>query len=162
MTGELLWAVKSSLLGYVAAQNDGTITVTGGAERSYDGRFRFPLAPRAGGRPGTLIFQGGIRLRAHGSLMDITLEDPWIAESAVSVRATTGGQEAERIVLARFTLAPNGPHAWRGEHVRLTSDGAFTLGGLQYHEHQQIDELAFSVPAGNALDTTHLTEKSSR
>ncbi|WP_127817970.1 HtaA domain-containing protein [Microbacterium sp. CPCC 204701] len=165
MIGELLWAVKTSLLGYVAAQADGTIEVTGGAERSDDRRFRFPLVPQPGEPTGTLMFRGGIRLHAHGGLMDVTLEDPWIstgAESTVSVLATTGGEDPERIVLARFALLPDGEHAWRGERVRLTSDGAFALGGLQYHEHQQVDDLAFSAPAGDAPDTTHLTEKSSR
>lgn len=165
MTGELLWAVKASLMGYVAAQADGAIDVTGDAKRLDDGRFRFPLAPRPGEPTDVLMFRGGIRLYAHGGLMDVRLEDPWISmsgEPTVSVLTATGGQDAERIGLARFALLLDGEHAWRGERVRLTSDGAFTLGGLQYHEHQQIDDLAFSAPAGDAPDTTQLTEKSSR
>lgn len=142
MIGELRWAVKASLVSYVATQKGGVVEVSDGAENA-SGRFLFPLDERAD-PGGVLRFSGRVRLVAHEGLLDITLEAPWVSvgpEPTISVIVTTPETGSERLDLARLSLIPEDSYLWRGERVRLTLDGALTLGGLQYHEHQLIDDL---------------------
>lgn len=145
MSDALLWGIKSSLIAYVRSQHDGTVETTGGAEAVASGGFRFPLAD---GDEQTLRYRGGVRLRAHGGMMDIAVSDPWVELSgtpSISVLAAWTGEPAERLTIAWMDVATAEGGGWTGSPVRLTADGSLTLGALQYPEGQQVDDVTFSA-----------------
>lgn len=78
-TGELRWAVRESLLGYVTRIARGTYEVSGGASEGDGGVFAFPLRSAVQeGADWRLSFAGSVRLQAHHGLMDILIADPEI------------------------------------------------------------------------------------
>ena len=153
MTAELIWGLKTSLLGYVEALPDGSITVSGGATRAVGGEIRFPFAERSSpaGRP-EVRFTGSVILSGHSGVMRIGIRDPWI-ELAPDGAVLTVIDEAlddglSRITVARVTVVTDGDSSWHCTPVRLTADGALILGALQYYEGMAVDDVRFSVPSG--------------
>lgn len=146
MTHALTWGVKESLMRYVRTLADGRIEVSDGAESTGYGAFRFPLVEDAGE---VLRYGGRLRWYGHGGLMDATLSSPWISlapSPSVSFDVLLPDLPLERWSIATMTATETGDGVWESTAVRLTADGAFALGALQYHEHQQVDDLTFSAP----------------
>jgi hypothetical protein len=149
MPHALQWGIKTSLVSYVGSQSDGTVEVSDGAQRTPDGAFRFPFLEQDTDTHPVLRYTGAVRLRAHGGMLDIAVSDPWIELSpvpAISMLAAWTGDPAERVAIAHLDVAQGAAGAWSGTRVRLTADGALTLGALQYYEGQPVDDAAFSTP----------------
>ncbi|MBL5972256.1 MAG: hypothetical protein D3X82_00380 [Candidatus Leucobacter sulfamidivorax] len=153
--GALVWGVKTSLMRYVRALADGSIQVTDGAESAESGAFRFPFVEASEDRR-LLQYRGGLHWYGHSGLMDVTLSSPWVtlgATPSISMVVALPDMPTERLTIAHMEVAAIADDAWAGSRVRLTADGALTLGALQYSEYQQVDDLDFSAPAsgrGNA------------
>lgn len=96
-------------------------------------------------------FHGRVRLRAHGGLLDIALSDPWIEFSpSPSISAIVEWTDApERVIIARIGAIEARGEGWTGTPLRLTDDGALTLGVLQYYEGQQTDDATFTAPVAD-------------
>lgn len=142
------WGVKQSLMRYVRMLDDGTIEVSEDAELSAEGTFRFPFVEV--GADGILRYCGRVHWSGHHGLMDASLSSPWIALSpapALSFDVELPDMPLERWTIATMKATETQPGVWAGTEVRLTSDGALTLGALQYHEYQQVDDLTFAAPA---------------
>lgn len=149
MPDALLWGIKSSLVAYVRSQSDGTIEASDGAELTSTGTFRFPFVDVSTDEGLRLRYGGGVRLRAHNGLLDIALSEPCIEFSpvpSISVVAEWTGDPPERVTIARMDVAAAAGGGWIGAPVRLTADGALTLGALQYYEGQEVDDASFSAP----------------
>lgn len=147
MTDELRWGVKTSLMRYVRSLPDGVIETSDGAEIGEADVFRFPFVER--GRDGVLRYAGRLHWSGYGGLMDAELSSPWIAlgpEPMLSFDVRLPDMPLERWTIATVDVAEVSPGVWEGTRVRLTADGALTLGALQYHEYQQVDDIAFSAP----------------
>ncbi|MGP3534112.1 HtaA domain-containing protein [Microbacterium sp. RD1] len=142
----LEWAVKASLVSYVQSRPDGIVETFDGAVQLPAGSFAFPFDRLVDGEP---RYRGGVRLRAHGGLLDVALTAPQIAPTprgGISAVVSWAGDSAERLLLAHMDVARSGSHCWSGTAVRLTDDGAFTLGALQYYEGQPVDDVFFCAP----------------
>lgn len=74
----LVWGLKDSFLAYVAGCPDGTVELSPGTGQLPDGSFYFSPDPAA--PPAALHFRGGVRLRAHGGMLDVCLADPRVDE----------------------------------------------------------------------------------
>ncbi len=101
----LRWGVKRSLLEYV---DDvvGEISIEAPAQKTEDGVFDFPLASsHTEGDTRELQFNGAIRITAHGGLMSIPIESPWLELSgrAGNLFVTSEGSGPLRIAELRRT-----------------------------------------------------------
>lgn len=147
MPDALIWGLKSSLVAYVRSQSDGSVETTDGAKSDPTGVFRFPYAGRDGD---VLRYQGGVRLRAHGGMLDVAISAPWVELAptpSISAAVEWTDDPGERLTIVRMDVAEAEDGAWTGTSVQLTSDGALTLGAMQYYEGQQIDDASFTAPA---------------
>ncbi|MFC7859422.1 HtaA domain-containing protein [Arthrobacter koreensis] len=70
----LVWGLKESFLAYVAGCPDGSVELSPGTGQLPDGSFYFSPDPDAPAP--ALHFRGGVRLRAHGGMLDVCLADP--------------------------------------------------------------------------------------
>ena len=138
----LQWGVKQSFRGYVEAAG-GTITVNGGAERTPDGGFTFPIDEASvtlgdDGKPtGRATFQGEVTFKAHGGMLSVFLAEPILefsGDEAVLTVADTPSRkyrtEVARMDLSAInrdeagllilptTLAMHGIQ-WLGDHYTL-------------------------------------------
>lgn len=76
----LAWGIKGSFLEYVERWPESSVELAPGTGRLPDGRFYFTPDPE---RPdGQWWFRGGVRLRAHGGLLDVSLADPRLERGA--------------------------------------------------------------------------------
>jgi hypothetical protein len=95
----LHWAVKSSLVTYVAGV-EGRITTAGPASRDGE-QYVFPLAETPSDPSRVLCFAGEVRFVAHDGLMNVAITDPWVhlndSRGQLSVLAQGG-----RVVLAEL------------------------------------------------------------
>lgn len=92
----LAWGIKDSFLAYVERWPEASVEMAPGTGRLPDGRFYFTPDPE---RPeGALWFRGGVRLRAHGGLLDVSLADP-----RVETRGTARVLTAETWVEGAWT-----------------------------------------------------------
>lgn len=153
----LTWGVKESLMRYVRGLADGLIEVSGGAamiepgeaEMTEPGAFRFPFVEAATDGGGVLRYGGRLHWYGHGGLMDAALSDPWLSlgpAPTISFEVELPDMPVERWTIATMKATEASEGLWEGTEVRLTVDGALTLGALQYHEYQQVDDLSFSAP----------------
>lgn len=108
----LQWGVKQSFRGYVEGAG-GAITLGGGAERTADGGFKFPvdeakLALGADGKlAGQAIFQGEVTFKAHGGMLSVFLAEPILdcnGDEAVLTVADTPSRKY-RTEVARMDLS---------------------------------------------------------
>lgn len=149
--GGLDWGVKASLVAYVAGLPDGRVVTTGGAVRLAAGPFRFPLEGLEQGGPGYRArFRGGVRLSGHGGLLTIDLSDPRLdlddAGAVLSFVVVEAGEDPVRLEIARSTTGVRDGSVRRFSPMRLTADGAFALGALQYSPGQPVDDIEVRLP----------------
>ena len=108
----LQWGVKQSFRGYVEGAG-GTITVAGGAERTADGGFAFPVQDaaitlNADGRPeGRATFQGEVTFKAHGGMLSVFLAEPILEFSGDEALLTVADTPSRkyRTEVARMDLS---------------------------------------------------------
>lgn len=103
----LVWGLKDSFLAYVAGCPDGSVELSPGTGQLPDGRFYFSPDPDA--PPEALHFRGGVRLRAHGGMLDVCLADPRVDEaSGQSVLSAETWKDGvwQRIPFADVSWAP--------------------------------------------------------
>lgn len=106
---QLQWGVKQSFRGYVEGAG-GAITVDGGAERTSDGGFSFPVDEAAlslnaeGQLEGRASFRGEVSFKAHGGMLNVFLAEP--------ILEISGGE-------ARITVADTPSRKYRTEVARL-------------------------------------------
>jgi len=72
----LVWGIKESFLDYVRNWPGSTVDLAPGSGWLPDGRVYFSPDPQR--PPISCRFRGGVRLRAHGGLLDVTIADPRI------------------------------------------------------------------------------------
>lgn len=108
----LAWGIKDSFLEYVERWPESSVELAPGTGRLPDGRFYFTPDPE---RPdGQWWFRGGVRLRAHGGLLDVSLADPRLERGAagpVLTAETWVEGEWRRIPFAELQWAEDGPEA---------------------------------------------------
>ncbi len=99
----LRWAIKRSLLEYVARMPGGLLAVGAGAATAPDGEVLFP--PEEGGAP--YAFSGEVRLAGHGGLLDIRFGAPRlaIAGDRGELTAQIGAVPSDRLTLMTFEVA---------------------------------------------------------
>ena len=147
MATAMLWGIKASLIGYVAALDDGSVEAEAPAERRGDA-FWFPAAA-AGGE---LEFAGAIRLRGHWGMLDLEVREPRMTFEGD--RGTLLVHERGRDGFLPFAdlvrdAADAGTHAespigvWRAS---LTGHGAQLIGG-QYPAGTELDPVRIEGPA---------------
>lgn len=74
----MVWGIKESFMQYVRGWPGSTMDLAPGSGWLDDGQVYFSLDQQ---RPsGGLWFRGGVRLRAHGGLLDVTVADPRVEE----------------------------------------------------------------------------------
>lgn len=74
----LAWGIKDSFVDYVERWPEASVELAPGTGRLPDGGFYFTPDPD---RPaGARWFRGGVRLRAHGGLLDVSLADPRVED----------------------------------------------------------------------------------
>ncbi|OXE37320.1 MAG: hypothetical protein CGW95_02200 [Phenylobacterium zucineum] len=138
----LQWGVKQSFRSYVEGAG-GTITVAGGAERTPDGGFQFPVDETSltlgssGHLEGRATFRGEVTFKAHGGMLSVFLAEPildFASDPAVLTVADTPSRkyrtevagldisamtrdEAGRVILST-SLTMNGIQ-WLGDHYPL-------------------------------------------
>ena len=145
MADELWWAVKPSLLNYVAALGDGGVQLAEGARGSLITGFTFPVAaPSDGGAPPEVIeARGVVTLVGHGVRI-LEIRDPQlvrVSDSAtLSVRRWAGRE-------TRLTVAIFGPSATTGELTRW-EDGRLQSPGRELFD--------FRYPEGETLGPVEL------
>jgi len=131
----LSWGVKQSFRGYIDAAG-GTVAVAGGAERAPDGVFLFREGPEstlARGGDGRLTgvgrFEGEVRFKAHGGMLNVVLTDPWVEATEAGLILSVAASATRRVVFAKL----NGDAmATEGDATvvpaAITLDGMFFLG----------------------------------
>ncbi|MDI2035896.1 HtaA domain-containing protein [Paenarthrobacter nitroguajacolicus] len=125
------WGIKRSLREYVLGTEDGTIEwVAPASER------RFPaheIINRAAVDELCGVFEGSVRFRAHGSLMDVAVGSISVEigsmGAAISIAGISSGTFAEHEGSVR-RIQVNGVIEILIEHPALTSRGAAFLGGV--------------------------------
>lgn len=123
------WGVKSSFVSYVARMPDGAMSVTGGAVDTDDG-FVFPVRDssefdtRTGS--GTLRFEGDLRFRAHGGMMQVRLADPEVLTTEHGAWLSVLDASGKRISLCHL----GAPRAAEGGGIEIPT--ALTAEGVPY------------------------------
>jgi hypothetical protein len=157
--GPLRWAIKRSFRGYISALEDGSeagigVTLT-------EDEYEFPGDAVEIASDGGLVrvkFHGAVAFDGYGSLLAITLAEPWLEVDGHRVTLTvqdalTGGV---RHPIAQFTLAhpvidaPTGDRVWANCSPELTFEGARFFGDT-YRVGTPLDHLSFSLSAAPAV-----------
>lgn len=110
----LSWGIKASFLLYVGRQLGSEASVGGGAGYTSGHEFTFPESTESpvdlGAERGVLKFEGDVRLRAHGGLLDVWMADPWVElDAPVSTLSLASGRSpdrARRTVIAALERHP--------------------------------------------------------
>ncbi|MDT3446633.1 MULTISPECIES: HtaA domain-containing protein [unclassified Pseudofrankia] len=126
----LRWDVKASFRSYVESAG-GAVHVHEHATESAEG-FCFPLRSAVSETDGghLLQYSGSVHFRAHGGLLDVLVDTPWLHLTGPTARLSIRGTEATRTAGARLMLAeiePGGPGLISGaasSRVVLTDQGA--------------------------------------
>ncbi len=162
--GTLTWPIKRSFIGYVESPSAaGTITLGGGAVRTPEGAFAFPLAAGSQYRSvGDLQapFAGSLHLTAHGGAMDLTLANPsvHIAGPAGTITAdvtsksidtgettTTGDVALATLDLRAVQATAAGDEiTFADVPATLTADGAPAFGGF-YAAGELLDRVTLTL-----------------
>lgn len=152
-SGYLNWPVKRSFRDYIAALDDGSETVEGGAA-STDGNFVFAECGSTGfadgGTAGTIRYGGGVSFSGYGGMLSARLFEPWIEidgrQARLSVE-TRGGAFPVRQVIATWELPVPETTAelmvWRDAVPLLTFEGVSLFGDV-YQPGSALDGLTFS------------------
>ncbi|WP_176697502.1 HtaA domain-containing protein [Arthrobacter koreensis] len=125
----LVWGLKESFLAYVAGCPDGSVELSPGTGQLPDGSFYFspdPDAPAA-----ALHFRGGVRLRAHGGMLDVSLADPRVegTDGRLLLTAETWKDGVwQRIPFADVSWAPAVGGAESGAGGGAGTDGGGSAG----------------------------------
>ncbi|MEV4900064.1 HtaA domain-containing protein [Citricoccus sp. NPDC055426] len=126
----MAWGIKTSFLAYVERwSEEDAVEMAPGTGRLADGRFYFTPDPE---RPaGALWFRGGVRLRAHGGMLDVSVSDPRVEERGsghVLTAASWVEGEWTRIAFADLDWpdadADPAPEPGQGGAVRMLAAGA--------------------------------------
>jgi len=107
----LVWSIKGSFLDYVDRWPDTSIEISPGTGRLSDGSFYFTPDPDR--EPNQWWFRGGVRIRAHGGLLDVSLADPRVERAGTDCILT-----AETWIDGRWGRIPVADLQWPSEHVR--------------------------------------------
>lgn len=97
----LSWGIKASFLQYVGRQLGSEASVGGGAGYTSSHEFTFPESTEStldlGAERGVLKFDGDVRLRAHGGLLDLWIADPWVElDGPISTLSLAFGRSPDR------------------------------------------------------------------
>ncbi|MGM7775783.1 HtaA domain-containing protein [Arthrobacter sp. KNU-44] len=151
--GYLLWPVKKSFREYIAALEDGSETVEGGAV-SADGGFVFAECESTGftddGSIGTIRYGGGVSFSGYGGMLSTRLFEPWFEidgqQARMSVQ-TRGGSHPARQVIATCELplpeTTTELVVWRDAVPLLTFEGVSLFGDV-YQPGSALDCLTLS------------------
>ncbi|GGC84902.1 hypothetical protein GCM10011512_09690 [Tersicoccus solisilvae] len=120
-SASLIWAFHADFTAYVERLADGRVDVSGGAERTADGRFRFPVGIARGT---CLKGTGAVHWTGHHGLLAVTLADPAIEHSGPVVTITDPFSPAERMVLAHLGDPEETETGRRYTRPILTESGA--------------------------------------
>lgn len=141
----LVWGLKDRFLDYVERWPGSTVDLAPGSGRLPDGRFYFAPDPQ---RPaGAWWFRGGLRIRAHEGLLDVTVADPRVEArgSAHVLTADTWNEDRwERLVFADLACA------------RTAEDGILVVTATASLHHEATGVFDGTYVAGEDLAPVHL------
>lgn len=118
----LRWGIKASLIGYINAMSDGSITLARGARRDADA-FVFPAMSVS---PDRLQFEGAVTLDGHDGMLHLTLADPALERSGAEWVLTIIDPDDPdaRLTFAHIATLVNSATGMCAEGSVLTTDGA--------------------------------------
>ncbi len=135
--GSLTWAVRDSLLRYVAVTARGSYVLGDGTTVTDDGAFTFPLRNAVQvGNEWRLSFGGSVRFTAHHGLLDIRIAEPEIVTGpqggVLSVRTSDDGASTTAVAATGAEeLGRDGADiVWTANVVHLLESGVELFGGV--------------------------------
>ena len=147
---KLTWGVKASFRGYVEAAG-GSITLDDGATRTEDGSIVFTAVPGGdldiapdGSASGAMRFKGAVNFKAHGGMLDATLNELGIEAGPEGLVLTVLEAPMNQGRCAIATLGP----------VELDENGGATLGSQITMDGMY--QIADNYPPGTELDPVRL------
>lgn len=147
---QLTWAIKTSLVEYISALEDGTITVSGSAEQTPAG-FVYSLdAERSNFDPtsleGTMQFQGSVVFSGHWGMLNIDIRDPEIRIQGTQgiLSVLVGGVLSPATLIDFAQLKLSGVGSAQDITTRLTAGGKSIM-GEQYSVGQELSPLRIAV-----------------
>lgn len=147
---QLVWAIKASLVEYISALEDGSITLSEAVTQDASG-FIFPLdTQRSDFDPekleGNLQFLGSVTFSGHWGMLNIEIRDPeiHILGTRGTLSVLVGGvlSPAAPLDFAKLELAS--PGQTEAVRVKLTAGGK-SLMGEQYSVGQELSPLTIGL-----------------
>lgn len=126
----LVWAVKTSLVGYVRRMPDGRVELDGTTET--DGAFAFPAADAD-----TATFTGSVAFLGHNGMMRVVIADPWLTREGQGAVLSIADPDDPSIRLDFARIARFDGRQATG--TTLTADGADLFFG-PYVEGTPLDD----------------------
>lgn len=144
----LAWGVKGSFVDYVERWPEASVELAPGTGRLPDGGFYFTPDPE---RPvGARWFRGGVRLRAHGGLLDVSLADPRVEDHGSGHVLT-----AETWIDGRWGRVPFAELQWPETPVPETAGAGpgvhMVTAGARLHP-EAVPVFDGTYPAGTGLE----------